>query len=296
MSISNTINFIINHPLNKRHRLKSIIRFIKWQIISRFSSREIVYKWINNSKFLVNCGETGLTGNIYTGLHEFSDMGYLLHVLREDDTFIDVGANVGSYTILASSVVGAFSYTYEPIPSTFKRLIQNIKINNLTSKTKCSNIGIGNEPKTVRFTTDLNTTNHVATSSDNQVNTIDVEINTLDNLHYNTSPSLIKIDVEGFESSVIEGATKILKKKQLHSIIIELNSSSNRYSFDENKIINFLLELGFTPHSYNPINRSLLKLEGKNISSGNTIFIRDIDFVKNRITTSQKYEINGQYI
>jgi len=40
-------------------------------------------------------GETGVTGNIYTGLHEFSSMGYLLHVLREGDLFVDVGANVG---------------------------------------------------------------------------------------------------------------------------------------------------------------------------------------------------------
>jgi len=48
---------------------------------------------VNGSKFLVKTGETGLTGNIYTGLHEFPDMGFLLHFLRAEDLFVDIGAN-----------------------------------------------------------------------------------------------------------------------------------------------------------------------------------------------------------
>lgn len=76
---------------------------------------------------------TGATGNIYTGLHEFIDMAFCLHLLRPGDLFIDVGANVGSYTILASKVVGANSFTLEPVPETFKRLKRNININDIVS-------------------------------------------------------------------------------------------------------------------------------------------------------------------
>lgn len=50
---------------------------------------------------------TGATGNIYVGLHEFEDMAFLLHVLRRTDLFVDVGANIGSYTILAGGAAGA---------------------------------------------------------------------------------------------------------------------------------------------------------------------------------------------
>ena len=102
-----TIKFIINHPLNRGHKLTSILRYVKWQIGSRLVPGAVVFEWINGSKFIVRNGATGLTGNIYTGLHEFSDMGFLLHVLRPADLFVDIGANVGSYTILACSAIGA---------------------------------------------------------------------------------------------------------------------------------------------------------------------------------------------
>jgi len=95
MSITALLKFITTHPLNRDRKLQSIARFAKWQIRSRLAPGAIVYDWINGSRFLVRADQTGLTGNIYTDLHEFADMGYLLHVLRDDDLFVDIGANVG---------------------------------------------------------------------------------------------------------------------------------------------------------------------------------------------------------
>jgi hypothetical protein len=62
------------------------------------------------------------TGNIYTGLHEFEDMSFLLHFLRPADLFIDIGANVGAYTIFASGIVAATSISIEPISQIFEIL------------------------------------------------------------------------------------------------------------------------------------------------------------------------------
>ena len=107
MSFFNTLKFITSHPLNRGRKLMSLLQFAKWQVGSRIVPGAVVFDWVNGSKFLVKPGETGLTGNIYTGLHEFADMAFLLHVLREDDLFIDVGANVGSYSILACAAIGA---------------------------------------------------------------------------------------------------------------------------------------------------------------------------------------------
>lgn len=76
MSALKIINFVINHPLNKDSKIKSILRFLKWQIGSRLVQRPIVHNWVNGSKFYVRAGETGLTGNIYIGLHEFEDMAF----------------------------------------------------------------------------------------------------------------------------------------------------------------------------------------------------------------------------
>lgn len=106
MSFRNTIKYITSHPLTRKKKWNALSRFAKWQISSRLAPGAIVFEWVNGAKFLVKAGETGLTGNIYTGLHEFTDMAFVLHYLREDDFFVDVGANAGSYSILAGAAVG----------------------------------------------------------------------------------------------------------------------------------------------------------------------------------------------
>ena len=65
-------------------------------------NRKIIVPWVGDSRFITGSGETGLTGNIYVGFHEYEEMLFLLHALQPTDTFVDVGANVGEYTILAS--------------------------------------------------------------------------------------------------------------------------------------------------------------------------------------------------
>ena len=101
-SLKRTFGFILSHKLAKRHKYSAFFKFFRWQIIASFSKKLIVVPFIENTKFWARKKLTGITGNIYTGLHEFEDMAFLIHLLRNEDVFFDVGANVGSYTILAS--------------------------------------------------------------------------------------------------------------------------------------------------------------------------------------------------
>lgn len=84
-------------------------------------------QWINDLILPLEKGDTGLTSAYYVGLHEFEDMAFAIHLLREDDTFVDVGANLGSYSLLASGVTKANSIAFEPVPTTYNRLIDNIE-------------------------------------------------------------------------------------------------------------------------------------------------------------------------
>ena len=296
MSHLNTIKFIINHPLNRDRKFSSLVRFAKWQIGSRLVPGAVVFDWVNGSKFLVRSGETGLTGNIYTGLHEFSDMGFLLHVLRDKDLFVDIGANVGSYTILACSAVGARGVAFEPVPSTFKRLVENMILNHLDEKVKCVNKGVGARQGSIAFTSDSDTTNHALASGEDRENTVNVEVTTLDAFLNGQFPSIAKIDVEGYETPVLEGAQETLKNKTLHSVIMELNGSGSRYGYDESRILELMFDHEFKTYSYNPMNRTLINLKGKNLGSGNTLFIRDESFVLEKIRNSPKVTINGKQI
>ena len=112
-------NAVNKHPLASKHKLKAYFKFVKWQISQALKPGVRKISFAGNTSLLVKKGMTGATGNIYFGLHEFEEMSFLLHFLNEADTFYDVGANIGSYTILAAGVCGAKVCSFEPVPSTF---------------------------------------------------------------------------------------------------------------------------------------------------------------------------------
>ena len=76
--------------------------------------------WIGGQRLSIRRGMRGATGNIYVGLHEFADMMLTLNFLREGDLFLDIGANVGSYTVLASGICRAVTWAFEPDPGTVR--------------------------------------------------------------------------------------------------------------------------------------------------------------------------------
>jgi FkbM family methyltransferase len=216
--------------------MDAILRFLKWQINTRLNPFPVIYPFTERSKLIIAKGMTGATGNLYCGLHEYTDMFFLLHFLRKDDLFVDIGANVGSYTVLASAHVGARSITFEPVPVTYSVILQNIYINKINELVKPLNIALGSKKDKLLFTSSYDTVNHVVAKSENAENAIEVMVDKLDNVLQGEMPALIKIDVEGFETEVINGAHEVLKNEKLKAIIIELNGSGGRYGYNEDDI------------------------------------------------------------
>ncbi|MBA2238996.1 MAG: FkbM family methyltransferase [Lysobacter sp.] len=294
MSLLDTIKFIAAHPLNHGRQLSAIARFAKWQVGSRLIQGGIVYDWANSSRFLVRSGETGLTGNIYTGLHEFADMGFLLHFLRNEDLFVDVGANLGSYSILACAAIGARGIAFEPVPSTFSRLVENMRLNNLDERLRCVRKGVSAQQGVIAFTSGMDATNHALASGEQCDDKVTVETTSLDAALRGENPALIKIDVEGYETLVLAGAREVLDNQGLSAVIMELNGSGARYGFDESGMLDLMLGHGFGTYSYSPLDRSLISLGGKNLNAGNTLFIRNRPFVEDRLRLAPKVSVHGR--
>ena len=74
----------------------------------------VVIKWVNNSQLFISRKEMQLRLNVYYGLMEYEEMSFFTRI-KKNDLFIDVGSNVGSFTILASKVVGANTIAFEPV-------------------------------------------------------------------------------------------------------------------------------------------------------------------------------------
>jgi FkbM family methyltransferase len=292
-----TFGFIFSHPLSSRHRLKSIFRFMLWQLESGLSpSKLFVKRFIGPVKFYARKGLAGVTGNIYAGLHEFDDMAFLLHFLRQEDVFFDVGSNVGSFTLLASGVRKANSITIEPVKSTFDLLNKNIGLNALQDKVTTVNAAAGSATGTITFTANEDTTNHVIIESGgNTPGTISVPVITIDSISAQNPPALMKIDVEGYETEVLKGMQNTLDMPALKAIIIELNGSGAYYGYDEEKIHELLLSKKFKPYSYDPFKRSLTQLTTFG-GNNNTIYCRDEDFVLDRLQQAPGIHIMGEVI
>lgn len=267
-----------------------------WQLQSRISpSKFFVKEFVKPIKFYARKGLAGVTGNIYSGLHEFDDMAFLLHFLRKEDRFFDVGSNVGSFTLLASGICGAKSTTVEPVTYTYDILNNNVALNNLGDKVTTINAAAGGTIGMITFTSDEDTTNHVVADDEEKTpGTITVPVITVDSLSVNGVPALIKIDVEGYETEVLKGMNDTLDSPTLKAIIIELNGSGVRYGYDEEKIHQLFLSKKFKPYTYDPFSRALKAMES--YGKHNTIYCRDEDFISQRLKEATGISIMGETI
>lgn len=285
-----TLRFIASHPFSKSHKLRGWSHFVYWQLLCLFSKKSLTVKFTEKSKIILSKGLRGATGNYYCGFHEFSDMCFLLHFLRPGDLFGDVGANIGSYTILASAHVGAETISIEAVPGTCQWLQKNIQSNGIEQLVTPLQTAVGSKKGKVYFTAQQDAMNHIL--EDFEPGCIEVPCDTLDSVFENRVPLLIKIDVEGFEAEVLSGAFNTIANPALKALIVEMG---NHVMPGENiRAHEWICHRGFLPYSYDPFNRTLSELNRNHFH--NTIYLRDKDWTKQRIKTAPVIELWGEKI
>jgi len=281
-----------SHPLNRKRKLKSILNYFKLGLYLRLNKNKMfVHPYIHDTKLLVGKKSTSSIMQYFNSLNDFEEMGLLLHFLNIDDIFVDVGANVGVYSVLASGVAGANSIAIEPSDETIEILKQNIAINNLENSITHIKCVIGSHSGKISFTKGLDAINRVTREDDIKQNTELQNEEPLDDLLKSNIPSFIKIDVEGFELNVLKGAQNILKRAELKVILIETNGLSSKYQLNEDEIFTMLHKHGFTPYTYSPFEREF-SISNKESKRDNTIFVRDIEYVTSKVKNSNIIYIN----
>lgn len=285
-----TLRFLLRHPLLRGRPWIAFPRFVWWQCVSRLRPQRRCFVWIGGAKLWLRSGWSGLTGNYYAGLHEFEDMAFLLHVLRPDDLFADVGANMGSYTVLARGVRSARTVSYEPVPATFALLRDNLVLNAAAdARSRLVNAAVGATPGVVRMSQDLDAMNHVALPGEPAG--LEVPVVTLD-ADLPETPLLLKVDVEGFETEVFRGARRLLADPALRALIVELNGLGSAYGYDERALHADLMAAGFRPFAYDPFTRRLLPLDHP--GPHNTIYCRDLAFLEARLRAAAAVTVLGR--
>ena len=162
----------------------------------------------------------------------------ILSCLKEGDIFIDVGANVGYYSVLVGKIVGENGrvISVEPIPSTAKVLNFNLKLNHLKNVEVIQRVlWSNNRTMTMHVPKDFFGMASVY-KPPGVVDLLAVKGMTLDRILEIPKVDLLKIDAEGSEHQILKGGIKTLEKTR--NIILEASTKKD-------EIIRFLKEEGF---------------------------------------------------
>ncbi len=214
------------HLNNKIKRLKKL-QFQEIQSFGRFAELKLgKYKFILDKSEFHDFQMFQIIKD--RNLYEPEVTTYINGYLKPGQTFMDIGANNGYYTLIGSQLVGDSGkvISIEPNPKSFKRLEQNILENGIKNvyifKIALSDYN-GSENL---YLNDGSEDACASLISNVQKKPIQkVEVRRFDDLFKNDNIDLIKMDVEGSEISIIRGMNQYLKTHPDIKILIEWNPS-----------------------------------------------------------------------
>jgi FkbM family methyltransferase len=290
--IPEVLRFIWTHPLSRDRRVARLQRYIAWQLGARLVPGPVLVPFVENCRLVARPGMQGATGNVYTGLHEFNEMAFVLHCLREQDLFLDVGANIGAYTLLAAAVVGCRAIAIEPIEATFRELTENIWINRASQRVATHAVALGERNGEIQMTDSYGAMNRVVgfeEAASISSSTI-APMRTMDELLAGQSPSFIKIDVEGFEPQVLAGGRKTLEQPSLLAVLMETDPNVARNDGLAGAA-QIMQDLGFVRYRYDGLTRRLEPIRRRDSIARNTIFARSAEPLRDRVRASRRYRV-----
>ena len=213
---------------------------------------DINYTYINNENILI-CKEskqfnpfTWMDGKIY----QQSAINFVYKKIKENFTVLDIGAQSGSFSLLAKFLPNTSWHSFEPDPINYNLLEKNLIINNVT------NVNLYKDALSDKMGEDIFNINpnqrglntlgkNLKRFHENDSLKIKINLNTIDNLFLNTPVDFIKIDTEGAEYNIINGAREVLKKYK-PSIFLECEEANlQQFNLSEKKLKELISDIGY---------------------------------------------------
>lgn len=257
----NTLSQITAHPANQGRVIAAVARYIWWQI----SKRTFAKYWdIPFHGLILRCHRDSHSASAalyFNGMTDFNEMSFMKRYLRPGDIFLDVGANVGVYTLLAASLVGPSGtvHAFEPGTLALGHLRENIKINKLDGVT-VHELGLSDLDGQAQLATDgddcvaslVPTANGLETAGSTRIRCV-----TLDNHFKDQQFAMAKLDIEGAEPLAIRGAIAHLRAGNPPVLQIEMDGYSKKFGIETHDFIDELASLGYDVGLYDVSNNTI---------------------------------------
>jgi FkbM family methyltransferase len=184
-----------------------------------------------------------------SGVWEPGIMKICVDRLQDSGTFLDIGANVGMFSMsIATNFENVNIHAFEPVPSNFNVLKQNLIVNSLEHRITANNLAVGSICSTINMCVEGQTSHVSHTKSTNSLKKVGINLLSIDHYcetHNINDVKLIKCDVEGFELEVLTGAEKVLHS-QKPCLVVEIEDRwTDRYGYSGKDVFVFLEQLGY---------------------------------------------------
>jgi FkbM family methyltransferase len=169
-------------------------------------------------------------------------------LLKPGDTFVDIGANVGYFTLLASDAVGPTGrvFAFEPVPTTREALLTNVQLNDAENVTCRSEAAADRDGEATFF---VGPTNHRGISSlrplEQRSEVLQVKLARLDDLLPPGRVGMVKVDVEGAEELALRGMEGRLRNDRPDLVVEVTDSFLRQMGTTAVGLCGYLAELGY---------------------------------------------------
>jgi len=233
--VARRLSYFVLHHYHKGLGARWLLdRLCHWLVPSAYDST--ICSTIYNVNLKVDFSDHIASSIYYLGAYEAGTVSVLKHFLHYGDLFLDVGAHIGFISCVVARFVGdsGFVYAVEPNPETYKILRENIRINNLENISALE-VALGAEVGKARIynNADKAVASLIRPKDFNEESGKKVTVTTIDTLMENRItriPTLIKIDVEGFELEVLKGARNLLSSPEAPMLCVEYEQNRGNRS------------------------------------------------------------------
>lgn len=214
------LGYVWTHPANQGQRLRSVLRAIAFQVRGRSGQRTMAVIGARG-RMWAELHYTASSNVVYANPPNWNEMQAWRRILEPGDLFVDIGSNVGSYAIWTADL-GADVIAIEPDRDAVLRLRENVALNNMPIEVE--QCALAGERGRMSLTSGLDTVNHlvIGGSATGQ----EVEVRTLDDILGARAAAGVKIDVEGAERLVLDGAAQALADHRIGVLQLEWNEMS----------------------------------------------------------------------
>jgi FkbM family methyltransferase len=232
------IRYAWRHPANSGRRGRALLRVARYQARSRLLHRRAIARLGERSRLWVDLHRTGASMVLYANPPDLPEMLVWRRVLRDGGLFVDVGANVGTYTLWAAEL-GAEVIALEPAADTFGLLRENIALNGY--QVTAVQAAAGDHCGIARFTAGRDAGNSL-----DPAGPVETALVTVDSLIGDRYVTGMKVDVEGFEIDVLRGCASALAGHRIGLIQLEWNQMSTMaLGADRRPVAELLVRYGY---------------------------------------------------